>query len=491
MGTYARTMTGGWWPEVFTRLGGRVGGQSRVAQRRSGWPRAFTRVLGCALGVALALLASLGQLHLSSAQTVPSLTVPSLTVPTVSTPVSTPTVSTPTVTTPTVTVPKVTVPTFTVPKVTVPTPTVSVPRAPSPVHVPTVQTPSASVPSTLSRSTTSASRSAPAASGSAQAVQPAGGSATADSVSGTSASGSHGAGPSLSYKSADAGAGAGLAASRAARHRGPLATKALRRLVTQLKGCLSSLAPRQTEVLVLRTGIGLHHGFSRQEVAKILGVSAKAEARLEQTALGGLARASTHTGCASASSKLPASARTAILVAARAILGLSRALYRLRSVHPGCSRAGNAPLARGVPWPAPDPLEGADSKHRATGAQGCDPLPGSQLFVLAVAPAPDRGRLARSLAHHRAPPRPPRNDAGLARRFGLGGRGLKSPTCTCPARTSLAPARVPARGRRPADPAGRRAKAPLPARSTRRDDRRSRSRGDGRRPRTGRSSQSV
>ncbi len=145
-------------------------------------------------------------------------------------------------------------------------------------------------------------------------------------MSGASASGSYGAGPSLSHKSADAGAGAGLAASRAARHRGPLATKALRRLVTQLKGCLSSLAPRQTEVLVLRTGIGLQHGFSRQEVAKILGVSATAEARLEQAALGGLARASTHTGCATASSKLPASARTAILVAARTILGLSRAL---------------------------------------------------------------------------------------------------------------------------------------------------------------------
>ena len=326
-------------------------------------------MLGCALGVALALVASLGQLHLSSAQTVPSLTVPSLTVPTVSTPVSTPTVSTPTVTTPTVTVPKVTVPTvtvptITVPKVTVPTPTVSVPRAPSPVHVPTVQTPSASVPSTLSRSTTSASRSAPAASGSAQAVQPAGGSATADSVSGASASGSHAAGPSLSYKSADAGAGAGLAASRAARHHGPLATKALRRLVTQLKGCLSSLAPRQTEVLVLRTGIGLHHGFSRQEVAKILGVSAKAETRLEQAALGGLARASTHTGCASASSNLPASARTAILVAARAILGLSSRDLHRRSFHPGCSRAGNVPLACGVPWPALGPLEGADSDHR-------------------------------------------------------------------------------------------------------------------------------
>ena len=95
MGTYRATMTGGWWRVILTRLGGRVEGQSRGAQRRGGWARAAARVLGCALGVALALVASLGQLHLSSALTVPSLTVPSLTVPTVSTPVNTPTVSTP------------------------------------------------------------------------------------------------------------------------------------------------------------------------------------------------------------------------------------------------------------------------------------------------------------------------------------------------------------------------------------------------------------
>ena len=71
----------------------------------------------------------------------------------------------------------------------------------------------------------------------------------------------------------------------------------------------------------------MRHGFSRQQVAKILGVSAKAETRLEQAALGGLARASTHSTCARASSQqLPASLRTAVLLTARAILGLSSAL---------------------------------------------------------------------------------------------------------------------------------------------------------------------
>ena len=345
-------MTGGWWRVILTRLGGRVEGKSRGGQRRGGWARAAARVLGCALGVALALVASLGQLHLSSALTVPSLTVPSLTVPTVSTPVNTPTVSTPTVTTPTITVPKVTVPTVTVPtvtvpkvtvpKVTVPTPTVSVPRAPSPVHVPTAQTPSASKPSIPSVSTASSSRAAPAAAGSGQTAQPAGGSATAATGGGASGSSAHATGPSLAYASD----GAGLAASRAARHHGPLPTKTLRRLVTQLKGCLSSLAPRQTEVLVLRTGIGMRHGFSRQQVAKILGVSARAETRLEQAALGGLARASTHSTCARASSQqLPALLRTAVLLTARAILGLSSALTTPRPAAP-VAHAPAAPQSR-------------------------------------------------------------------------------------------------------------------------------------------------
>ncbi len=290
---------------------------------------------------------------------------------------STPTVSTPTVTTPTVTVPKVTVPTVTVPtvtvsKVTVPTPTVSVPLAPSPVHVPTVQTPSASKPSIPSVSTGSSSRGAPVAAGSGQTAQPAGGNATAATGGGASGSGAHATGPSLAYASD----GAGLAASRAARHHGPLPTKTLRRLVTQLKGCLSSLAPRQTEVLVLRTGIGLRHGFSRQGVAKILGVSARAETRLEQAALGGLARASTHSTCASAASKqLPASLRTAVLLTARAILGLSSALTTRR------------PSTQVAHAPATSPSRAASHGRRSTRSKAPTPTTAPQVRKAAI-PSP-------------------------------------------------------------------------------------------------------
>ena len=248
MGSFAPTMTGGRWRVVLTRLGG----ASREAVARctasvgmASSHNARARVRGWRR---LALLASLGQLHLSSAQTVPSLTVPSLTVPTLSTPVTTPAVSTPTVTTPIVTVPKVTVPTVTVPPVTVPkvtvpkspTPTVSVPRATSPVHVPTVQTRPRGALGLLPVGGIVEPRRPGGVGSRLSAGQPAGGSATAATAGGdgASASGSYVAGPSRSCgtETRTQEPGAGLEASRAARHRGPLSTKALRRLVSQLRG---------------------------------------------------------------------------------------------------------------------------------------------------------------------------------------------------------------------------------------------------------------
>ncbi len=116
-----------------------------------------------------------------------------------------------------------------------------------------------------------------------------------------------------------------MAASAFAGRHAPLSTQKLRRLVTQLKGCLSSLAPQQTEVLVLRTGIGLRHAFSRRTVAQILGVSVQKELQIEQAAVLGLNRASAHSSCANSSVKLPASVRTAVLQAARGIVALSEA----------------------------------------------------------------------------------------------------------------------------------------------------------------------
>src|ERR1700733_6888254 len=338
MGTYSRTMRGGRRRAGFARFGVRVGARPRARVRKRGWPGVVARVLGGGLGLPCALLVSLGQLHLSIALTVPSVSVPSLTVPSVSTPVvTTPKVTTPSVTTPPVTTPTVhtpTVPTVTVPRLPVSTPTVSVPK-PSSVHVPTVQ----STPSSPASSRSNGSSSAPTTAGTGQAASsPAG--ASAGGTAGTSSYGTAGAAGAYG-RQADVRRG-GARGSRAAAHRGPLSTKALRRLVIQSKGCLSSLAPRQTGGLVLRTGIGLKHGFSRQEVARILGVSAQKEGQLEQRAVGSLNQASTHSNCAGTPGKLPAAATNALLVAARGILALSTAPAAPATSKP----AARAPVSR-------------------------------------------------------------------------------------------------------------------------------------------------
>src|SRR3984885_14533986 len=112
MGTYSRTMRGGRRRAGFARFGVRVGGRPQARVRKRGWPGVLARALVGGLGLTCALLASLGQLHLSIALTVPSVSVPSLTVPSVSTPVvTTPKITTPSVTTPSVTTPSVTTPT--------------------------------------------------------------------------------------------------------------------------------------------------------------------------------------------------------------------------------------------------------------------------------------------------------------------------------------------------------------------------------------------
>ena len=132
MGTYARTTAGGRRRAVLTRLGVRVGGESRVGPRKWARTGVVSRVLA-ALGLAVACVVLLGWApHTSSAFTVPSVSVPSLTVPTVSIPVgTTPAITTPSVTTPslsTPTLPTVTVTTATVPRLPVTTPTVSLPK---------------------------------------------------------------------------------------------------------------------------------------------------------------------------------------------------------------------------------------------------------------------------------------------------------------------------------------------------------------------------
>ena len=271
---------------VFTRHESRAGGC-----RRAGWYAALA-------GFLLALVVGGVAPRQGSAGTIPSISTPSVSVPPVSVPTaSVPTVTVPTVSVPTVTVPKVTVPTVTAPNPPTPTvPTVSVPKLP--IHTPTV--PAVSTPSTHLPST--GSHSPAAGAGSRYASQPAGGGAgsTAGGSSGArstagGATGSAG-GTNESFAVRVARDGAGSAMARPPR--GRLSQPYLRRVVSQLKGCLSSLPARQSEVLVLRTGTGLRHSYTRAQVAKILHVTVAQEGRLEHQAVTGLGKASVGSGCA-------------------------------------------------------------------------------------------------------------------------------------------------------------------------------------------------
>jgi hypothetical protein len=82
----------------------------------------------------------------------------------------------------------------------------------------------------------------------------------------------------------------------------------LRQLVSRFKGCLSSLAPRQTEVLVLRSGFGLKHAYGRRQVARILHVSLPQEGKIERHAVAGLNGVAAGGRCAST----PTSIRTTV-----------------------------------------------------------------------------------------------------------------------------------------------------------------------------------
>ncbi len=116
----------------------------------------------------------------------------------------------------------------------------------------------------------------------------------------------------------------GPAASGVARRDKPplLSNRRLRRLVSLLKGCLPSLFPRQSNVLILRTGLGLKHAYSRRQVARILHVTLQQEGKAERQAVSGLRRASAGGRCVTAQSSVPkAVARTVSLLASTNQLG--------------------------------------------------------------------------------------------------------------------------------------------------------------------------
>ena len=78
-----------------------------------------------------------------------------------------------------------------------------------------------------------------------------------------------------------------------------LSERKLRQLVLRLRGCLSSLSSQQTHVLVLRTGLGLKHDYTRRQVARILSASLAREGRIERQAVASLTMASAQGRCGS------------------------------------------------------------------------------------------------------------------------------------------------------------------------------------------------
>ena len=303
--------------------GCRSGVHDRLTRRAGGWTRGAAAVTLAVILVAT-MVVLLARPYSSSALTTP--TVPS-------------------VPTPTPTVPAVTVPPVTVPPVTVPKPppvTVTPPKTPqvtTPAQTPAIQTPTVSTPSVPGATSTAGVPSVghgsgpnlPAAQGVAgssgqRASSPASSSSGAAGSSSSPSAGSSTAGSPMTVTSTAAARdrrGGPAASGVARRHKPPLlSNRRLRRLVSRLKGCLQSLAPRESNVLVLRTGLGLKHAYSRRQVARILHVTLQQEGKAERKAVTGLQNASAGGRCVSAQSSVPAAvARTVSLLASTNQLG--------------------------------------------------------------------------------------------------------------------------------------------------------------------------
>jgi tetratricopeptide (TPR) repeat protein len=133
-------------------------------------------------------------------------------------------------------------------------------------------------------------------------------------------------------------------------------------------------------VLVLRTGLGLKHGYTRREVARILHVTLKREGELERQATVALLTASVHSGCGN---PVPA-IQTAVLRTLNAVLA-STPLAGLGSSS-GSSLASSSATTTGRPRAA-----AARPSGHASGAPGASvsqpPAPASA----AIAPPPEAG----------------------------------------------------------------------------------------------------
>ena len=285
-----------------------------------------------------------------------ALTVPSVTTPSVSTPV----VSLPSVTVPTVTVPAPAVP---LPTPTVIVPTVSLPKPSLPIPAPTVRKPSvpqSSVPSVPSQSVTGR---VPLAGRSLNPQDSANaGVRSAEGKPEASPEGPNGYRASLTTASPRPTARDATRRGSTSRGRsGPLLSQQrLRKLVAQHKGCLSSLASRQSKVLMLRTGIGVKHAYGREQVAKILGVTLQQEGRLEREAVTGLTVASTNGRCGNPLGPVG----SAMHLVARAALSF----FAGRSPTGENSPAARPSVVRRAPVPPRSRTEAATNRPAGAGA---------------------------------------------------------------------------------------------------------------------------
>jgi tetratricopeptide (TPR) repeat protein len=122
-----------------------------------------------------------------------------------------------------------------------------------------------------------------------------------------------------------------------------LSQRSLRRLVSRLHPCLSSLPPRQRRVLVLRTGFGTQRGYSRRQVARILRVSLQREGTLERQAVKALDEASAQDHCGNPVAPI----QNAVLRAVSVVLSLTHATpptaHSSTQLRPGAHQPSTTP----------------------------------------------------------------------------------------------------------------------------------------------------
>jgi hypothetical protein len=184
-----------------------------------------------------------------------------------------------------------------------------------------------------------------------------------------------------------AGAGGGALESGAGTGGRLLSQGKLRRLVSRLQGCLSGLGPQETKVLVLRSGVGLKHGYGRRQVARILHVTLRQEGVIERRATAALTRASAEGTCGNrlASTRIGVSHALGVLVgmASRATaMGYGRSPVAASRTLPTPGR-GSQPKAGQRPRPSgPNPKTAMITPPHDG---GLDPLPLVLLIVAGLA----------------------------------------------------------------------------------------------------------